>query len=186
MAQATAADLVKLTQVANLQYNSGRYREALAVCEKVYALDAARSDNLLLLGALHFQLRNFSEAIFYSQQAVRVDPTFAEAYSNLGNPLKVCLLMSSLCTSLRLLCLYTLAWAWGTAITGAGRFIRRNAILFEGDQTQAALYRRIQQSSPMLYAGMSELFESESAWRKERNKILIQLSTLSTYNWLAS
>jgi hypothetical protein len=89
MAHASASDLAKLTQVANLQYSSGRYREALAVCEKVYSLDAARPDNLLLLGALHFQLRNFSEAIFYSQQAVRVDPTFAEAYSNLGNALKV-------------------------------------------------------------------------------------------------
>jgi hypothetical protein len=89
MAHASASDLAKLTQLANLQYSSGRYREALAVCEKVYSLDAARPDNLLLLGALHFQLRNFSEAIFYSQQAVRVDPTFAEAYSNLGNALKV-------------------------------------------------------------------------------------------------
>ena len=76
MAQATASDLAKLTQVANLQYVSGRYREAFAVCEKTCLL--------------HFQLRNFSEAIFYSQQAVRVDPTFAEAYSNLGNALKVC------------------------------------------------------------------------------------------------
>lgn len=33
-----------------------------------YEMDAFRTDNLLLLGAIHFQLRNFSESIFYNQQ----------------------------------------------------------------------------------------------------------------------
>jgi protein O-GlcNAc transferase len=33
-------------------------------------------------------LRNFSESIFYNQQCIRVDPSFAESYSNLGNALK--------------------------------------------------------------------------------------------------
>jgi len=37
---------------------------------------------------VHFQLRNLSESIFYNQQCIRVDPNFAEAYSNLGNALK--------------------------------------------------------------------------------------------------
>jgi protein O-GlcNAc transferase len=54
----------------------------------VYQSDAYRTDNLLLMAAIHFQLRNFSEAIFYNQQAIRVDPNFAEAYGNLGNALK--------------------------------------------------------------------------------------------------
>ena len=54
----------------------------------MYEADAFRTDNLLLIGAVHFQLRNFSEAIFYCQQCVRVDPNFAEGYSNLGNALK--------------------------------------------------------------------------------------------------
>ena len=62
----------------------------------------ARTDNLLLLGAINFQLRNFSEAIFYNQQvylcifrhcygsaqAIRIEPQMAEAYSNLANALK--------------------------------------------------------------------------------------------------
>ncbi|CAN0440238.1 unnamed protein product, partial [Scytosiphon promiscuus] len=34
------------------------------------------------------QLRNFSECILYNQQCIRIDPNFAEAYSNLGNALK--------------------------------------------------------------------------------------------------
>lgn len=77
----------KLSSALNL-YNSGHYTEALEACEEVYEADAFRTDNLLLIGAVHFQLRNFSEAIFYCQQCIRVDPNFAEGYSNLGNALK--------------------------------------------------------------------------------------------------
>lgn len=79
-----------LTALSKAQelYNNGSYTEALSQCELVYQADAYRTDNLLLLGALHFQLRNFSESIFYNQQCIRVDPNFAEAYSNLGNALK--------------------------------------------------------------------------------------------------
>ena len=40
-------------------------------------IDACRTDNLLLIGAAHFQLRHFSECIFYNQQAIRIDPNFA-------------------------------------------------------------------------------------------------------------
>jgi len=76
-----------LTQ-AHALYNSGAYKEALLTCREVYEIDAYRTENLLLLGAIHFQLRNFSESIFYNQQCVRVDPSYAEAFSNLGNALK--------------------------------------------------------------------------------------------------
>jgi len=69
-------------------YNMGAYSEALECCEFAYENDAYRTDNLLLIGAVHFQLRNFSEAIFYNQQCIRVDANFAEGYSNLGNALK--------------------------------------------------------------------------------------------------
>lgn len=64
------------------------------------------------MGATHFQLKGFSECIFYNQQAIRIDPNFAgrpvsigfdsvcfckkdcvlihgaEAFGNLGNALK--------------------------------------------------------------------------------------------------
>jgi protein O-GlcNAc transferase len=56
----------------------GAYKEALSCADKIYDADTHRTDNLLMLGALHFQLRNFSESIFYNQQCIRVDPTFAE------------------------------------------------------------------------------------------------------------
>lgn len=66
----------------------GYYHEALRICEQLYASDAFRPENLLLLGALHFQLGHLSESIFYNQQCIRVDPNFAEAYGNLGNALR--------------------------------------------------------------------------------------------------
>lgn len=85
---ATGQDLHQMLTAAHMQYSSGRYTDALAICETIYSIDAYRTENLLLLGAVHFQLRNFSECIFYNQQCIRVDPDFAEAYSNLGNALK--------------------------------------------------------------------------------------------------
>ena len=77
-----------MLQEAHRAYNSGLYLEALGYCESLYEIDAFRTDNLLLLGAIHFQLRHFSESIFYNQQCLHVDPGFAESYSNLGNSLK--------------------------------------------------------------------------------------------------
>lgn len=77
-----------LLQRAHRMYNAGQYKQALICCEDAYEIDAFRTDNLLLLGSIHFQLRNFSESIFYNQQCIRVDPSFAEAFSNLGNGLK--------------------------------------------------------------------------------------------------
>lgn len=83
-----ALTLVDLFQLAHQQYALGFYHEALRLCEQLYESDAFRADNLLLLGALHFQLGNLSESIFYNQQCIRVDPNLAEAYGNLGNALK--------------------------------------------------------------------------------------------------
>lgn len=84
----TVQQLPSFLQKAQSLYNSGNYSDALAVCERIYDFDAHRTDNLLLMGAIHFQLRNYSESVFYNQQCIRVDPNFAEAFSNLGNALK--------------------------------------------------------------------------------------------------
>ena len=62
---------------AQRYYNLGQYKDALSACEQLYDVDAYRKDNLLLLGAIHFQLRNFSECTFYNQQCIRIDPSFA-------------------------------------------------------------------------------------------------------------
>jgi tetratricopeptide (TPR) repeat protein len=64
----------KKIERARALYNSGRYQEALSASDSLYEVDAFRTDNLLLLGCIHFQLRNYSESIFYNQQCIRVDP----------------------------------------------------------------------------------------------------------------
>lgn len=69
-------------------YEENKFRDAIDIADKIYNLDATWLDNLLILASAHMQLSNISEAIFYNQQAIRVDPNFGEAYSNLGNALK--------------------------------------------------------------------------------------------------
>lgn len=78
-ARAPLTARVGLSALAHQQYSAGRYKDAHVSCEQIYQADAYRTDNLLLLGAIHFQLRNFSECIFYNQQAIRIDPNFAGA-----------------------------------------------------------------------------------------------------------
>ena len=56
IAQATSQDLVQMLTVAHMQYSSGRYTDALSICETIYSIDAYRTENLLLLGAIHFQV----------------------------------------------------------------------------------------------------------------------------------
>lgn len=82
------AMLVRLQHEAYMTYDCGKYVESLRIAEEIYAIDAvtkkalifpespfcaiqARSDNLLLLGAINFQLRNFSEAVFFNQQVLK-------------------------------------------------------------------------------------------------------------------
>ena len=43
---------------------------------------------LLLLGACWFQLRDTDRCIACNREALKIDPSFAEAYGNLGNVLK--------------------------------------------------------------------------------------------------
>ncbi len=69
-------------------YKKCCYREAMKICETLYVARPSDTDNLILLGAVHFQLRNLSESIFYSQQCLRVDQTCAEAYVTIGNCMK--------------------------------------------------------------------------------------------------
>ncbi|KAJ8598371.1 hypothetical protein CTAYLR_002971 [Chrysophaeum taylorii] len=79
--------LARLGREGQRLYGEGKYKEALLVVEEIYNIDAARPENVLLLGAVHFELQNFAESIFYNQQCIRLEPKMAEAYNNLGNAL---------------------------------------------------------------------------------------------------
>lgn len=67
-------------------YEAGSFKECLKAAEAIYAREV-NVDNLLLLGAVQFQLQNFAEAIFYCQQCIRISP-IPQAYNVLGNALK--------------------------------------------------------------------------------------------------
>ena len=66
-------------------YDNNRFDEALQSCDAAFDADACRVDNLLLLSAIHFELKSYEASAFYCQQCIEVNPNSAEAYSNLGN-----------------------------------------------------------------------------------------------------
>jgi protein O-GlcNAc transferase len=84
----TETDVNSLVSQAQGLYRKCAYRESLSLCETLYIKGPSNIDNLVLLGSIHFQLRNLSESIFYSQQCLRVDQTCAEAYVTIGNCMK--------------------------------------------------------------------------------------------------
>jgi protein O-GlcNAc transferase len=47
-----------------------------------------RADVLLLMGAIHYQLKNFDQCISFNDRAILLDPTMAEAHANLANALQ--------------------------------------------------------------------------------------------------
>jgi protein O-GlcNAc transferase len=69
-------------------YKNGEYRNSLQVAEQIYSKAPSNVDNHILLASIQFQLRNLSAAIFYCQQAIRVEPNCAEAFCIMGNCLK--------------------------------------------------------------------------------------------------
>mmetsp|Transcript_24123 Transcript_24123/g.75676 ORF Transcript_24123/g.75676 Transcript_24123/m.75676 type:complete len:888 (-) Transcript_24123:416-3079(-) len=76
-----------LTQ-AHAMYKSGDYEGALKRCQQVYENNVNRPDVLLLLGAIHYQLRNFDKCLALNSTAIQLNPTFAEAHSNMANALQ--------------------------------------------------------------------------------------------------
>jgi tetratricopeptide (TPR) repeat protein len=66
-----------LLTMSHQSYNSGNFDEARALCEQILHAEPRRTDNLLLLGATMFQMRNFTSCIHFNQQAINIDPNFA-------------------------------------------------------------------------------------------------------------
>ncbi|KAJ4845650.1 hypothetical protein Tsubulata_036225 [Turnera subulata] len=77
-----------LMALAHQQYRAGNYKQALGHCTAVYERDPRRTDNLLLMGAIHYQLRNYDLCIAKNEEALRIDPHFTECYGNLANAWK--------------------------------------------------------------------------------------------------
>ncbi|KAL5542799.1 hypothetical protein UlMin_010509 [Ulmus minor] len=77
-----------LMALAHQNYKAGNYKQALEHSNAVYERNPQRTDNLLLLGAIHYQLHDFDMCIAKNEEALQIDPHFAECYGNTANALK--------------------------------------------------------------------------------------------------
>ncbi|PNT73449.1 probable UDP-N-acetylglucosamine--peptide N-acetylglucosaminyltransferase SEC isoform X2 [Brachypodium distachyon] len=71
--------------IAQQSYNAGDYRAALEHCNAVYMVNPRRLENLLLLGAVYYQLREFDMCIVRNSEAVQIQPNFPECVNNMAN-----------------------------------------------------------------------------------------------------
>ncbi|XP_010926674.1 probable UDP-N-acetylglucosamine--peptide N-acetylglucosaminyltransferase SEC [Elaeis guineensis] len=74
--------------LAHQSYKAGDYNQALEHCNAIYRKNPKRTDNLLLLGAIYYQLHDFDMCIAKNQEALAIDPHFAECYGNMANAWK--------------------------------------------------------------------------------------------------
>ncbi|KAJ0988939.1 hypothetical protein J5N97_007295 [Dioscorea zingiberensis] len=73
---------------AHQLYKSGNYQQALEHCKVIYDKNPRRTDVLLLIGAIYFQLRDYDMCIAKNEEALSIDPNFAECYGNMANAWK--------------------------------------------------------------------------------------------------
>lgn len=114
-----------LLGVAHQMYKGGNYKQALEHSNVVYERNPLRTDNLLLLGAIHYQvvalelfcfliglallfanlmfiptpdsylwyttlqLHDFDMCIARNEEAIQIEPHFAECFGNMANAWKV-------------------------------------------------------------------------------------------------
>ncbi|KAL9272079.1 putative UDP-N-acetylglucosamine--peptide N-acetylglucosaminyltransferase SEC [Drosera capensis] len=77
-----------LLVLAHKMYKSGNYKQALEHSNAVYERNPLRTDNLLLLGAIYYQLHDFDSCIAMNEEALRIEPHFAECLGNMANAWK--------------------------------------------------------------------------------------------------
>ncbi|CAD6228530.1 unnamed protein product [Miscanthus lutarioriparius] len=65
--------------ITQQSYNAGDFRAALEHSNAIYR------ENLLLLGAVYFQLREFDMCIAKNEEAVAIQPNFPECFNNMAN-----------------------------------------------------------------------------------------------------
>ncbi|KAG9446016.1 hypothetical protein H6P81_012144 [Aristolochia fimbriata] len=87
-AESREVDEDTLLTLAHQKYKSGNYKQALEHSNAVYEKNPRRTDNLLLLGAIHYQLHDFDMCIAKNEEALRLEPHFAECYGNMANAWK--------------------------------------------------------------------------------------------------
>ncbi|KAK9815277.1 hypothetical protein WJX72_000982 [[Myrmecia] bisecta] len=76
-----------LTQ-AHEAYRNCKFNHALQLCQSVYLSEPHRTDVLLLIGAIYYQLGNYEQCIAFNDRCILLDPHMAEAHANLANALQ--------------------------------------------------------------------------------------------------
>lgn len=74
--------------LAHQLYKAGKFKQALEHSNAVYERNTLRTDNLLLLGAIYYQLHDYDMCIARNEEALRIEPRFAECYGNMANAWK--------------------------------------------------------------------------------------------------
>ncbi|KAJ0015018.1 hypothetical protein Pint_20284 [Pistacia integerrima] len=74
--------------LAHQMYKAGNFKQALEHSNVVYERSPLRTDNLLLLGAVYYQLHEYDMCIARNEEALRLEPRFAECYGNMANAWK--------------------------------------------------------------------------------------------------
>ncbi len=62
--------------------------ELMLPCLQVYLVNANKTDVLLLIGAIYYQLGNYEQCIAFNDRCILLDPHMAEAHANLANALQ--------------------------------------------------------------------------------------------------
>ncbi|PKA54868.1 putative UDP-N-acetylglucosamine--peptide N-acetylglucosaminyltransferase SEC [Apostasia shenzhenica] len=70
------------------QYLKADALEALDHCNLIYEKNPQRTDILLLLGAIYYQLHDYDMCITKNEEALAIDPHFPECYGNMANAWK--------------------------------------------------------------------------------------------------
>ncbi|RWW12899.1 hypothetical protein GW17_00023416 [Ensete ventricosum] len=73
---------------AHQNYKAAKYKQALEYGNALYERNPRRKDNLLLLGAIYYQVHDYDMCIARNEEALGIDPHFAECYGNMANAWK--------------------------------------------------------------------------------------------------
>ncbi|XP_006646603.1 probable UDP-N-acetylglucosamine--peptide N-acetylglucosaminyltransferase SEC [Oryza brachyantha] len=72
-------------EIARERYRAGDYRAALEHCNAVYRANPRLLENLRLLAAVYYQLREFDMCIAKNEEAVAIQPNFPECFNSIAN-----------------------------------------------------------------------------------------------------
>mmetsp|Transcript_2181 Transcript_2181/g.6511 ORF Transcript_2181/g.6511 Transcript_2181/m.6511 type:complete len:1397 (+) Transcript_2181:421-4611(+) len=73
---------------AHQAYRRGDFAQALHLCHAIFPTCMNRTDVLLLVGAVYYQLGNYQQCIAFNDRCILLDPHMAEAHANLANALQ--------------------------------------------------------------------------------------------------